>query len=241
MRRGTLILDFDSTIVSVEALDELARMVLKHSPTRDEVVARIEAITRAGMEGSMSIQESLAQRMALLSFSREALPPLIEHLRGCITPSFAKHRETIAHRSSRIHVVSGGFIEWVAPVCESLGILGAHCHANRLRFDSRGQCAGIDPSSTLARAGGKPQTIRQLRSDRGLYAPIVLVGDGATDLEAKQAGAVEAFVAYTEHAHRPAVAAGADAIASSFDEVLQAWDRLTGEGSWASYGTPGGD
>ncbi len=241
MRRGTLILDFDSTIVSVEALDELARLVLRQSPARDDTIARIEQLTRAGMEGSISIEESLAQRMALLSFTRESIPPLVQHLRRCLTKSFVKHRETIALLASRIHVVSGGFIEWVAPVCEELGILCANCHANRLRFDGRGQCIGIDSSSTLARAGGKPDTIRQLRADRGLYAPIILVGDGATDLEARRAGAVEAFVAYVEHANRPAVAAAADAVASTFEEVMSTWARLTGESAWGHSGQPGGD
>ncbi len=241
MRRGTLILDFDSTIVSVEALDELARMVLGQSSARDDTIDRIERLTRAGMDGSISIEESLAQRMALLSFTRESIPPLVDHLRNCLTPSFRRHRETIALLAPRIHVVSGGFIEWVAPVCQSLGILSSNCHANRLRFDGVGRCTGIDPMSTLARAGGKPDTIRRLRSDRSLYAPLVLVGDGATDLEAKQAGAVEAFVAYVEHANRPAVAAGADAVASTFDEVLSTWARLSGDSAWGHFGTPGGD
>ena len=68
--RAHLVLDFDSTIVTVESLDELAAMALEGRPDRGEVLARIKAITDAGMDGSLPIDRSLAQRLALLSFDR---------------------------------------------------------------------------------------------------------------------------------------------------------------------------
>jgi hypothetical protein len=53
-----------------------------------------------------------------------------------------------------------------------------------------------------------------------LTRPAMLVGDGATDLEARPE--VDLFVAYMGVAHRPAVAAGADVVlaAESLAPVL---------------------
>ena len=45
----TLILDFDSTIVAAEGLDEIARLALADDPDRDAKVLAIEGITRYGM------------------------------------------------------------------------------------------------------------------------------------------------------------------------------------------------
>ena len=53
----TLIVDFDSTIVRLEGLDELARLALADDPKRDEAIATIEGITRQGMDGSIGIDE----------------------------------------------------------------------------------------------------------------------------------------------------------------------------------------
>ena len=60
-----LIIDFDSTFVTVESLDELAHIVLKDNPESAQRLEMIKAITRAGMEGSIPFDESLSKRMEL--------------------------------------------------------------------------------------------------------------------------------------------------------------------------------
>ena len=57
--------------------------------------------------------------------------------------------------------------------------------------DGRGEYVGFDEGSPLARAGGKRDV---LAAWGALPRPVMLVGDGATDLEAQSA--VELFVAY---------------------------------------------
>ena len=47
-----LVFDFDSTVVAVEGLDELARIALADDPDRERTVEAIEAITRDGMSGA---------------------------------------------------------------------------------------------------------------------------------------------------------------------------------------------
>ena len=59
LKSASLFFDFDSTIVSVEGIDELAQIALANAPDRAARVAAIHAITNAGMEGAIPIDESL--------------------------------------------------------------------------------------------------------------------------------------------------------------------------------------
>ena len=47
------VMDFDSTIVQVEPLDELAAVYLKKRRDHDKLLNQIKEITRAGMEGKI--------------------------------------------------------------------------------------------------------------------------------------------------------------------------------------------
>ena len=66
-----LIIDFDSTFVTVESLDELAHIVLKDNPESVQRLETIRAITRAGMEGSIPFDESLSKRLKLLNINQK--------------------------------------------------------------------------------------------------------------------------------------------------------------------------
>ena len=49
-----LIIDFDSTFITKESLDELARLVLLNHIDGVERLQKIEALTLSGMEGKIS-------------------------------------------------------------------------------------------------------------------------------------------------------------------------------------------
>lgn len=53
------IIDFDSTFVSVESLDELAKIALRDDPSREKTALEISRITALGMEGKLSFEKSL--------------------------------------------------------------------------------------------------------------------------------------------------------------------------------------
>jgi phosphoserine phosphatase len=92
----------------------------------------------------------------------------------------------------------------VVRVAAELGLPAPAVAAVGIRFDAEGGYAGWDDASPLARAGGKAEVIRGW----ALPGPVLLVGDGATDLEARPA--VDAFAAFMGVVDRPAVAAAAD-------------------------------
>ena len=72
-------------------------------------------------------------------------------------------------------------------------------------FDSAGQYLEYDKASPLARSGGKAEVCRYLSKDKD---SMIMIGDGQTDLESKQAGAC--FIGFGGVVEREAVRAGAD-------------------------------
>lgn len=222
-----LILDFDSTLVRCEALDELARLTLAKSPDRDAAIERIEAITRAGMEGTLSITESLERRLEAMRVRREDIDRLVAALLKSVTPSFRSNKAFLKRHAESIYVVTSGFREYVVPVIESLGLRAEHVFANTFTFDPKGVVTGFDRRSPLSRAGGKVDAVRSI----GLTAPADVIGDGITDLEIRRSGQVRAFFAFVENVERPSVVEQADRVIRSFDEYLY-MQRLRGRTSF---------
>lgn len=221
-----LVFDFDSTIVAVEGLDELARIALADDPERDRKVEAIEAITRDGMSGAIAIDESLRRRLSMLDLRRAHVEQVVRLLRRGLSPSFRRHVAAVRRNAGRIHVVSSGFREYVEPVCADLGIAPDRVHCNRFRWKGD-RVAGFDETCDAARPGGKARVVRSLR----LPGRVVAIGDGVTDAEIRDAGAAHEFVAYCENVERDAVVARADRVARSVDEVLWLY-RLPGSPSF---------
>lgn len=222
-----LVLDFDSTIVNAEGLDELARIALADDPERERKVLAIEGITRDGMEGRIGIDESLARRLAMLTIRRSHVEQVVRLLRKRLSPSFRRHKAALKRNAARVWVVSSGFRDYVVPVCKDLGISPDHVRANDLTWSKDGRVSGFDRSNPLAKPGGKAVAVRALR----LGPAVVAVGDGATDCEIRDLGAAREFVAYCENIERDGVAARADRTVRSLDELLWIY-RLPGSPSY---------
>ena len=211
-----MVLDFDSTLVRVEALDELARIALKDVDGREARLAQIEELTRQGMKGKLGFGESLSRRLELFAAGQEQLNELIGLLKREVTPSVARNAEWIREHAERIYVVSGGFREYIVPVVREFGIEADHVVANTFVRDESGRVTGCDRANPLAHDGGKVRALKEL----GLDGRVVMVGDGYSDLVAREQGVADVFVAFTENVDRPAVALRADLVAKSFDEVV---------------------
>jgi D-3-phosphoglycerate dehydrogenase len=215
-----LVLDFDSTFVQVEGLDELARIVLEDDPERDGKTAEIERLTKSGMDGDIGFGESLAGRLALFCPQPQHIERVIDLLRHRITPSVLQHKKFIRDHADRIFIISGGFREYIVPVVEEFGIRPDHVLANEFIHDKSGKVIGCDLHNPLAHDGGKVQALDELN----LNGPVVMVGDGYSDLHTRLEGAVDYFAAFIENVARPTVKRQADAVAENFDDVLQCLD-----------------
>ena len=66
-----IIIDFDSTFISKESLDELASHALARSKTKDLILDQIHQLTVDGMSGKITFYESINSRLKLISATRE--------------------------------------------------------------------------------------------------------------------------------------------------------------------------
>jgi D-3-phosphoglycerate dehydrogenase len=214
-----LVIDFDSTFVQVEALDELARIALEQSPDYDELVEQIAELTRAGMNGEIGFGESLEQRLKLFSATRADVVRLVSLLQHRVTPSVREHREWFLAHADQIFIISGGFCEYILPVVAEFGIRPDHVMANDFVWDGD-RIAGCDQDNPLAHDGGKVRALDELN----LGGPVVMVGDGYSDLHTRLEGAVDYFAAFVENVERARVKEQADLVAHNFGEVMRTLD-----------------
>ncbi len=210
------VIDFDSTFTKVEAFDVLADISLNGHPEKEERKKKIIEITNQGMDGSISLRESLEKRLNLLAPSRQHLPALIIELKGSVSESFKRNKEFFQKYSDNIFIISNGFREFIEPIVTEFGIKPENILANEFRFDDEGRVIGFDEENPLCANGGKVAQLKKLNLPGDVY----VIGDGYTDYEIKHAGLANKFFAFTENVERENVKSKADHIAPSLDEFL---------------------
>ena len=216
MSEKHIILDFDSTFVSVEAFDELAKISLNDNPEKDKLVAEIINITNQGMDGSLPLDISLNKRIKLLQANKKHLPQLINLLNNKVSASIKRNLVFFQKYAKDIYIVSSGFSDYIVPVVKKFGIPEQNVFANTFTFDQNGNITGLDSTNPLSQIKGKVKVVKAL----DLSGEIFAIGDGYTDYEIKEAGVATKFYAYTENVSRENVISKADVVVPTFDEFL---------------------
>ena len=87
-----IIIDFDSTFITEESLDELAKYKLRDQPDSQTMLNKIKSLTNAGMNGDIPFKQSLDERMEVLNLNRSDINSVSKILSECVTPSFTKNK-----------------------------------------------------------------------------------------------------------------------------------------------------
>jgi phosphoserine phosphatase len=193
-RKGLLVADMDSTIVTSETLDEIAAFAgLKE---------RIAAITARSMNGEIDFATALRERVAMLKgLAVDALEKTWANTR--LTPGARELVATMKAHNATTALVSGGFTFFTGRVAEMVGF-DVH-RANVLEHEN-GALTGTVAEPVLD-ANAKLTALNELAAARGLKLSATLtVGDGANDLA--MLGAAGLGVAFRA---KPVVAAQARA------------------------------
>jgi len=190
--------DMDSTLISIECVDEIAAVVGR--------TAEVAAITEAAMQGLISdYKESLRQRVALLEgVSVEQLETVYaERLR--INPGAERLMDAVHAAGITTLLVSGGFTFFSDRVKNKLGIRFARSNVLQVQH---GRLTGrmVDqPWGDICDGAENRRAMLELASFMGIApSQAMAMGDGANDLP--MMGAAGLSVAY--HA-KPAVRAQA--------------------------------
>ena len=212
----SLFIDFDSTFVKVETIDEIARITLQDNPDKDHIVKKISDITNQAMSGQINFPTALEQRLQILSITDKTIKMVTNKIKELISDSFYEHKELIKNNASNIWIISGGFTDVIAPIVKSYGISENHVLANQFIFNGD-KVSGCDKDNFLFQDKGKIKAINSVKTSN----PRIMIGDGYTDLEVYLEGACEEFICYTENISRKTVLDNAKYSASSFGEILE--------------------
>ena len=211
-----LILDFDSTIITRESLDLLSEIVLKNKRNKDLLLSKIVELTEKGMNGTISFQDSINERLRSIQITKNHIKILNRKLKDYVTPTFKKNIQWLKKYSNRIYIISGGFKEMIIPIADNFNIPHDHIFANDFVFNKDGLVIGLDKSNPLSRSGGKVEKAEELDLD----GPIFMLGDGNTDAEMKHLGKKVNFIAFVENVYREKVVSQADFTARTFRDVI---------------------
>jgi phosphoserine phosphatase len=200
-RRGKLIFfDCDSTLSSIEGIDELGRA---RGP---EVFKMVEHLTHQAMNGEVPIGEVFGRRMEIIQPDRATADGVARHYLDTIVPGVPEVIAGLKSDGWTPVILSGGFAPLIRPLADALGI--EHVEAVPLHFHEDGSYAGYGEGYPTTRNGGKPEVIREWKRAI-LPEAVVMVGDGISDLESKPE--VDLFIGYGGVVARKAVQEGADA------------------------------
>lgn len=193
--RSFIIADMDSTMITIECIDELADYA--------GIKPQIAEVTERAMRGELDFEEALRSRVALLKGLSENVIDQCLVERVVIMPGARALVQTIRAHGGMAILVSGGFTRFADPVATEIGFNKAI--ANRLGIKDgmlTGQVEGdIVGAQTKRKTLIDTLSAYELRSSASLA-----VGDGANDIPMIEAAGLG--VAY--HA-KPKTAAAAAA------------------------------
>ena len=207
---GLICFDMDSTLITIECIDELADYAGKK--------AEVSAVTEAAMRGEIDYRESLRRRLSLLAGLDARVLSKVYGERLLLSPGARELLEAAQNAGLRTAILSGGFTYFTERLRIELGFDFAT--SNELEI-SGGKLTGRVVGD-IVDAAAKAHHLAKLTDELGLKKEqVIACGDGANDLMMMaQAGLSVAF-----HA-KPATRAKAD-IAINFgglDSLLNLFD-----------------
>jgi phosphoserine phosphatase len=170
-RKMLLVSDMDSTMITVECIDELADYA--------GIKPQIAAITERAMAGELDFAAALKERVALLAgLDRSVIRTCLDE-RVRPMPGAEVLVRTMAAWGAHSVLVSGGFTEFTGPVASMIGL--AEVHANVLEIEE-GKLTGR-LTGDIVDAVAKRSVLIAAAASRGFdMRQCLAVGDGANDL-----------------------------------------------------------
>ncbi len=169
---GLLVMDMDSTLISIECIDEIADM--------QGLKPQVAAITESAMRGEIDFAESLRRRVALLEGLEEGALQRVYDERLRLNPGAEAMLASLKKHGIRTLLVSGGFVFFTERLKQRLGL--DFTRANTLEVVN-GKLTG-KVLGHIVDAQGKAEALMHVREELGL-APgqVIAMGDGANDLK----------------------------------------------------------
>jgi phosphoserine phosphatase len=232
--------DCDSTLSSIEGIDELARLKGKEQ--------RVGLLTQKAMDGELDLQEVYGKRLRAIKPTRGQLKAIEELYYETIVPDVQAVLNALRFLDKQVFIISGGLAEPVRGFGKRLGVAADHIRAVELEYN---ELAGdwwryYEPQTQhrqtyltyeegpLTVSSGKPQIINVLAA--GKHGRRLMVGDGSSDLATRSV--VDLFVGFGGVVTREKVLRDSDVFIHS-PSIAPVLPLAAGAGGYAKVmGTP---
>jgi phosphoserine phosphatase len=169
---GLVAMDMDSTLITIECIDEIADM--------QGLKPKVSEITEAAMRGEIEFRESLTRRVALLAGLEASALQRVYDERLKLSPGAENMLRAIQVAGLKTLLVSGGFTFFTDRMKSRLGL--DYTHSNVLEV--------VDGKLTGKVVGGivdadeKKNTVERVCAELGIPSTrAIVMGDGANDLK----------------------------------------------------------
>lgn len=163
--------DMDSTLISIECIDEIADFIGTKS--------QVSAITEAAMRGDIDFDTSLRQRVALLKGLDVSVLDQVYQQRLSLNPGAKDMLAGLKQRGIKTALVSGGFTFFTDKLKQELGL--DYAQANVLA-EQDGRLTG-EVAGAICGAQAKADFIVARCQELGITTDqVITIGDGANDL-----------------------------------------------------------
>jgi phosphoserine phosphatase len=169
---GLLVMDMDSTLITIECIDEIADM--------QGLKPQVSAITESAMRGEIDFAESLRRRVSLLEGLDQSALQRVYDERLQLSPGAETLLAAARAAGIRTLLVSGGFTFFTEHLKPRLGL--DNTAANTLEV-ADGKLTGR-VLGDIVDAQGKADWLNRVRTQLGLRKEqVIAMGDGANDLK----------------------------------------------------------
>ena len=166
-----LAIDMDSTLITIECIDEVADLA--------GVKAEVAAITAAAMAGELDYAQSLRRRVGLLQGLEETALARVYAERLRLSPGAETLLAAVRSAGMKTLLVSGGFSYFTDRLKARLGL--DYSASNVIEIED-GHLTGC-VIGDIVDAAGKAAAVRARRDALGIaLGEVIAIGDGANDL-----------------------------------------------------------
>jgi phosphoserine phosphatase len=169
---GLLATDMDSTLITIECIDEVADM--------HDLKPQVATITEAAMRGEIDFAESLRRRVALLAGMEESAFQRVYDERLQLSPGAENLLAALKRHGVKTMLISGGFTFFTERLKQRLGFDFAYANTPEV---INGKLTGKVTGDIIG-AQGKADWLAHVRRELELNPErVIAMGDGANDLK----------------------------------------------------------